>query len=116
MNDTCRRTTAPKAEARGADNRHCYYLVSEEQSADLSEFRYAMRGLASIAGDVGNAEDSAATIERQEFNAVFAQLEKRLREILPPERLGAVWLDPEARRSAFARARALEPDAAAPRD
>lgn len=91
-----------------------YYLLNPNQAGDLEEFRFALLALADLSWDIGESKPEAVTVDRMYHRALFNQLEKRLRDIAPPQRMGSIWLDPAQRAHAFRNAEPLRPDQQTP--
>lgn len=72
-------------------DRQCFYLIDENQSAELEGFRFAMQGIAGIAWDCVNGEAGHTMLDRRYLGSLFDQFEKRLGDIIGrPE---SIWLD-----------------------
>ncbi|MGB7407156.1 MAG: hypothetical protein WA908_01505 [Pontixanthobacter sp.] len=59
-----------------------FYLVDETQSAELLEFRGAMRAMASISGNHVDENPERVDIERTDLADLWSTMEKRLDGIM----------------------------------
>lgn len=99
---------AGEAARENTSGKQVFYLVDEEQSANLEDFRLAMRGLSAIACD--EMDKGEVLVPRQELAALIGQLEKRLGNILGDYTFRSTWLDRNTRRPTSASpAPAMEP-------
>lgn len=89
----------PAAESEtGTAGKQVFYLVDEDQSANLHQFRLAMQGLAALACD--EMDKGEVLMPRLALAALIDQLEKRLGNILGDYTSRTTWVDRAARRSA----------------
>lgn len=72
-----------------------YYLFNDEQSMEIEKLRMAMRGVAELIYDELRPEmENEPLPARPLVWAILDQFEKRMGEIIGPERVAYAWIDP----------------------
>ena len=75
----------------------CFHTFGDEQSAALEQFNEALGAIATLSGyesTEGLDQSSEIVLTRRELAALFGMLRQAHYDIIGPDRVGSVWIDP----------------------
>ena len=83
---------APKA---AAPQKRYYYVIDDQQSAELEQMTFVLTGLAELSWNALSADNEGVFMTRCHISAIFEHLGTSLRKTLNEDRgLPVVWVEP----------------------
>ena len=84
-------TNAAKAKRAEKQIVRCYYLVTEEQAAELEQLRMALSGLGQLACNDADGENFDARVDRTNLQALIDVFARRLNDVITFTDTDTIW-------------------------